>query len=359
MKKRMAIVVILLLVLFGAIFGWKAFVGYKMKEGMAHAPRPKVAVSTATVRLAQWQPEMHAVGSLAAIQGVTLTPQLPGTVSKILFHSGQAVKAGALLVQQDDSNQRAQLAYDQAQEKLAESNLARTQELYAKNAASRAQLDQAQATRQSTAAQVANDRATLNKLSLRAPFDGVLGIRQVDLGQYLAPGTPVVSLQSLDPLYVNFSLPQQEMAHLRVGQKVVVSLDAYGDKTFGGEINALNAQVSAATRSIDVQARIANPGHLLRPGMFGRVKVLRRGVREVLLIPASAITYNTYGSYVYVVETKQGEQLAVQRVVKTGEQRGAQTVVEEGLKAGEVVVNGGQNKLRNDAPVTVNNSVAP
>ena len=359
MKKRMAIMVILLIAVFGAIFGWKAFVGYKMKEGMAHAPKPKAAITTATATEMQWQPELASVGSLAAIHGVTLTAQLPGTVGKILFHSGQTVKAGALLVQQDDSNQRAQLALDLAQQGLARANLARTRDLYAKNATSRAQLDQAEASQASTTAQVANDRATLDKLALRAPFAGVLGIRQVNLGQYLAPGTTVVSLQSMDPLYVNFSLPQQDLGHLHIGQKVLVSVDAYGGKTFSAEVNALNAQVSTATRNIDVQGRLANPGRLLRPGMFVRVKVLGHEKRRVLVVPASAITYNTYGSYVYVVTTKNGEKVAVQRVVKTGEQRGSEVIVEEGLKAGEIVVSSGQNKLRNDAPVVINNSVAP
>ena len=359
MKKRMAIMVILLAAVFGAVFGWKAFVGYQMKEGMAHMPKPKVSVTTAVVQTRQWRAEFDAVGSLAAIQGVTLAPQLPGAVTRILFHSGQAVRAGTLLVQQDDSNQRAQLALDLAQEALARSNLARTRDLYAKNAASRAQLDQAEATQRSTRAQVANDRATLAKLALRAPFTGVLGIRQVDLGQYLAPGAPVVSLQCLDPLYVNFSLPQQDLGRLRLGQTVRVSVDAYGGKTFVARINALNSQVSSATRNIDVQARLPNPGHSLRPGMYARVKVIGTGERRVLTLPVSAITYNTYGSYVYVVAQKNGEQMARQRVVKTGEQRGNEVVVLEGLKTGEQVVSSGQNKLRNDTPVVVNNSVVP
>ena len=359
MKKRMAVMVLLLVAVFGAVFGWKAFVGYKMGQAMAHAPKPKVTITTALVQARQWRAELDAVGSLAAIQGVILAPQLPGKVTRILFHSGQAVPAGALLVQQDDSNQRAQLALDLAQEALARSNLARTRELYAKNAASRAQLDQAEATQRSTRAQVANDRATLAKLALRAPFAGVLGIRQVNLGQYLAPGAPVVSLQNMDPLYVNFSLPQQDLGRLHLGQMVRVSVDAYGGKAFDARINALNSQVSAATRNIDVQARLPNPGRLLRPGMYARIKVIGTEERRVLTLPISAITYNTYGSYVYVVTQQHGEQMAQQRVVKTGEQRGNEVVVLEGLKDGEQVVNSGQNKLRNDTPVVVNNSVAP
>ena len=363
MKKRMAVMVAILLVAFGGIFGWKAFVAYKMKQALAHRALPPVAVSTAVARTAAWRPELHAVGSLSAVRGVEISPQLPGAVIGLYFRSGQCVKTGAPLVQIDNSNQKAQLNYDLAQEQLALTNLKRTRQLFAKKASSRAQLDSAEATYKSAVAKVANDRAILDKLALRAPFAGCLGIRRINLGQYLAPGTPVVTLQSFASLYVNFTVPQKDLAHLHPGQPVELTVDAYPGKVFHGRIHALNAEVNSATRNIEAQADIPNPDNLLRPGMFGNVRVLEQRQEKVLVIPATAIAYNTYGDYVFVVQHKQvqgrPQLIALQRLVRVSEQRAGEASIREGLRPGEVVVTAGQVKLRNGMPVVVNNAAQP
>lgn len=363
MKKRMAVMVAILLVVFGGIFGWKAFVAYKMKQALAHRALPPATVSTTTAQTAAWRPDIHAVGSLTAVRGVEISPQLPGAVVGLYFRSGQCVKAGAPLVQIDNSNQKAQLDYDLAQEQLALTNLKRTRQLFAKKAASRAQLDSAEATSKSAAAKVVNDRAILDKLALRAPFAGCLGIRRINLGQYLAPGTPVVTLQSFASLYVNFTVPQKYLARLQTGQTVELTVDAYPGKVFHGRIHALNAEVNSATRNIEAQADIPNPDKLLRPGMFADVRVEEQKERKVLVVPATAIAYNTYGDYVYVVQRKQvqgrPQLIVLQRLVRVGEQRGGEVSIRKGLRPGEAVVTAGQVKLRDGMPVIVNNAAQP
>ena len=363
MKKRMILVAIILAVVFAGIFGWKAFVNYKIHEFMSARGMPVVTVSTAKVRRVLWHQRIRSVASLAAIQGVTVTAQLPGVVTSIAFHSGQAVRRGALLVQVNDQPQVAQLAYDIAQTHLASANLRRTKLLFGERAASQAQLDSALATFRGALARVAGDRASINELALRAPFSGILGIRQVDLGQYLAPGAAIVDLQSYATLYANFTVPQSEFARIKIGQNVQVSVDAYPHRVFPGRVHAIDATVNPTTRNILVQALVPNQKSALRPGMFGRIRILSRRTRAVLAVPPAALTYNTYGDTVYVVEhaTIKGHDglMARQQVVTTGRERHGLVSIRRGLKAGETVVTAGQVKLRNGMPIAINNATQP
>lgn len=363
MKKRMILVALILLLVFGGIFGWKAFVNHKIHEFMAARAMPVVTVSTARVKRALWRNHIRSVGSLSATQGVTVTAQLPGVVTAIDFHSGAAVRAGALLVQVNDEPQRAQLAYDRAQARLAFANLRRTRLLFKEKAASRAQLDSVTASYHGSQARVAGDLAAIHELALRAPFSGVLGIRQVNLGQYLAPGAPIVDLQSSRTLYVNFTVPQAEVPRVRVGQKIEVGVDAFRRRRFVGRVHAIDATVNPATRNILVQGIVPNPAALLRPGMFGRVRLIGTRARKVIVVPAAALTYNTYGDTVYVVThgTVKGHPhlIARQVVVAVGHEHHGLVAVKSGLQAGQIVVTAGQVKLRNGMPVAVNNAVQP
>ncbi len=363
MKKRVVLVALILALVFAGIFGWKAFVNYKIHEFMASRGMPVVTVSTARVARAAWRDHIRSVGSLTAIEGVTVTAQLPGVVTAIDFHSGAPVRAGALLVQVNDQPQLAQLAFDRAQARLAAANLRRTRTLYKEKAASRAQLDSAIASFHGATAHVAGDLAAIHELALRAPFSGVLGVRQVNLGQYLAPGAPIVDLQSYRTLYANFTLPQVEVPRVHVGQTIQLRVDAFPHRHFVGHVHAIDATVNPATRNILVQAIVPNPAAVLRPGMFGRVRLLGRHVRKVMVVPAGALTYNTYGDTVYVVRhgTIKGHPhlIARQQVVTVGRERHGLVAIKSGLKVGQVVVTAGQVKLRNGMPIAINNTVQP
>lgn len=357
MKKRMTLTLLALALVFGGIFGWKAFVAHMMHKMLAHRSIPPATVSVATVRTQEWAPEFHSVGSLTAVQGVQISSPLAGKVTRILFHSGERVRKGQLLIQIDDSSQQAQLHHDQALARLARINLERARRLFRSKAASQADVDTAQANRDAALAQVQNDRAMLDKLAVRAPFSGVLGVREVDLGQYLTPGQAIVDLQAWNPLYVDFTLPQQSLPLVHPHDHVKLTVNAYPKETFTGSVEAVGSRVDPATRNFQVRARIANPDHRLRPGMFGTVTLVRSLQHKVLAVPVTAIAYNTYGDYVYVVEKKEEkgktELIAHQRTVTLGTQRGTNVQVIKGLKAGERVVSVGQIKLRNGSVVLI------
>lgn len=357
MKKAFVIVIVGLLIVFGGIFGFKTSVNSKIAAAMAHAPAPVVTVSAASTKVAHWHPQLHAIASLTAVQGVDVTPQIAGNVTAIHFHSGQYVQAGTLLVQIDNSNQLAKLASDQAQLRLAATNLHRTQELIATKAASQSQLDSAQARYQTDLAAIKDIHATLNKLAIRAPFRGYLGIRQVNVGQYLTPGTNIVDLQSWSPLYANFTLPQSDLQSIQVGTPIQLQTDALPGQTFSGKVTALGSAINSSTRQIEVQATINNSKNRLRPGLFGELTVVRNTNESVLAIPVSAISYNTFGDYVYVIkkEKKDGKtsDVARQQVIKPGKQRDGLVDVLSGLKEGDMVVTAGQVKLVNGSLVKI------
>jgi membrane fusion protein (multidrug efflux system) len=357
----MILMLLAMTVLVGGILGFKLYGRHMMAKSMAAQKPPPVAVATATVRELTWQPSLHAVGSFVATQGIIVSAQLDGAVTKIAFESGAVVAAGDLLVQQDVSTEEAQLASAEAAATLARLSLDRAKELRAQGTNAPADLDAAVATSRQAQANVAGIRAAIEKKTVRAPFSGQVGIRQVNLGQFLRSGAVIVPLQALDPIYFNFSLPQQHAAQVAPGRSVQVTVDAFPGEVFTGTVTALNPNVDDASRSLQLQATLANAGGRLRPGMFGVMDVQLPAQEKVLTVPLSAIVYNPYGNAVYVVEDAgEGQGLIVrQQFVQTGATRGDQIAVLKGVKAGDVIVTAGQLKLRNGSTVIVNNTVQP
>jgi membrane fusion protein (multidrug efflux system) len=304
------------------------------------------------------------IGSVVAVQGVTVSADLPGTVDRIAFESGKFVKAGDVLVELDTRQERAQLAAAEAQRDLAKINFDRTQELVKAGVTARQEADNVTAQRNATEAQVGEIRATIARKTIRAPFSGVLGLRQVNLGQYLAAGEAIVPLQSLNPIYVNFGVPQQDAVQVRVGRTLRVTSNDVSGSVFTGRVTALDSIVNESTRNVQVQATLANPAGKLHPGMFVQVDVVTGSDRTVIALPASAINYAPYGDSVYVVtdmkdpsgKTYRGVHL---QFVKIGGSRGDQVAVISGINPGDEVVSSGVFKLRNGAAVQINNKVQP
>ena len=349
--------VLIVAAVLAVIFGIKLWRGHAMQAAAAHRGPYEVSVAAAPVVTVAWQPEIHAVASLVATSGVALTPQLSGQVTGIYFHSGEYVRKGERLVQLDDSNQLATLAQDRANETLAGINYRRAQHLYAARATSLAALDTARANEQSAKAAVADVRATLAKLSVSAPFSGWLGVRQVSLGEYLSPGTEIASLNVWNPLRAEFTVPQNQSGLIHPGQAVEIAVDAFPGEHFAGRVTAMDSEVNPSTRNVTVEALVPNPHLRLRPGMFGEARILVGAARTHLAVPTVAVTYSTFGDYVYVVETrKEGShalQVAVAAPVKTGLTRGPLTEILAGLHRGEPVVTAGQLKLRSGMPVVI------
>jgi len=328
--------------------------------GKAAVP-PTDTISTFAAKREQWRPMVNAVGSVAAVQGVTLSNEVAGIVSRVAFESGATVAAGDVLVELDSSTEQAQLHVAEAAADLARINLDRARDLREKQTIAASELDTAEAQAKQAVAQVENLRAFVAKKTLRAPFAGRLGIREINLGQYLVAGTAIVTLQSLDPIYVDFFLPQQNLAMAVVGQDVTVISDADPSHPRQGNVTAIAAEVETATRNVKFQATFANADGMLRPGMFVNVSIYQNQPRDVIVVPATAILYAAYGNSVYVVEkSKEGESLvANQHFVSLGETRGDFVEITQGLNADAQVVSGGAFKLRNGAPVNVDNTKAP
>ena len=364
LNKRILWMIGAILLVVGAIAFWKYYTVSAMIAKMsAQKPEPtKVSSIRATEEI--WQDQRHTVGSLAAVQGVMLSNELAGTVQSITFESGTRVKQGDLLVQLDVTNDQAQLRGLEAQATLARINFDRAQSLRNSSTNAQSDLDAAQAQYQQAQAAVDTLKANIAKKTITAPFAGQLGLRQVNLGQYLAVGTAIVTLQALDPIYVNFSMPQQSVVDLTLQQQVQVGIDAYPGETFVGTVNAINAKVDDATRNLAVQATLSNAAGKLKPGMFCSVDALLPRQNKLITLPQSAIVYNPYGNAVYVVEksteaAEAGSLIARQRFVQLGETRGDQVAVLKGVQAGDEVVTSGQLKLRNGAAVAINNTVMP
>jgi len=364
-RRTLGMVVAVGLVL-GALAAFKVHALQAAAHARAAARPPPVTVAAVTAAESTWQRQFHAVGTLDAVQGVTVSNELAGSVVRIAFASGQHVKQGDLLVQLDVSTDEAQLRGLEAQATLGRITLERARALRAANSNAPADLDSADAQYQQSLAAVDNQRAVIAKRTIRAPFDGVLGIRQVDLGQYLAAGAGIVTLQAVDPIYANFSLPEQDVTLLKVGQAVRLSVEAFPGVTFAGVINALNAKVDETTHNLQVQATVHNADERLVPGMFVRADVVLPREDHYVTLPATAIVYNPYGDAVYVIEPGPGADppgggalIARQRFVQLGETRGDQVAVVKGVRAGEQIVTAGQLKLRNGSPVQVNNAIQP
>ncbi|GAB1489037.1 efflux RND transporter periplasmic adaptor subunit [Opitutaceae bacterium] len=328
-----------------------------------YAP-PPTAITTAQVRVESWQPQIRAIGTLAPVQGVNVSADAGGPIVAIPVESGAVVKKGDLLVEIDTSVEVAQLASAQAAASLAKLQRDRSAELRQKNTISQAELDAADAQFNQAVAQVAALEATIQRKRIRAPFDGRVGIRLINVGQYVSPGQALIPLQQLDPIYVNFTVPQRQLPSLAIGQKIDVTVDAFPGAPFSGQLNAINAEVDPSTRNIAVQATLPNPQEQLRPGMFAQVEVSLNQTETVVVVPATAVAYASYGNSVFVVETMKGadgtEYLGVrQQPIRLGAARGDLVVITEGLKGGEQIASSGLFKLRNGLAVQVNNSVQP
>ena len=364
MKKRIFLVLIGLVLLIAVLSGIKALQIDKMIEAGSQFVQPPEPVTTARVISVSWETVLPSIGSLTAVQGVTIATELPGKVVKIVFTPGSRVKKGDLLLRQDTSSEEAQLPGTEAFLTLSNRNLSRAKSLIAEEMISQSQLDTAQANFQQAQAAVDNLRSQIAKKTVRAPFSGRLGIRLVNLGQSLREGDAIVSLQTLSPIYVDFQLPQQYLNQVRQGLPVRVTADGLPDRQLTGKITAINPQVNVATRSIGVQATLQNAEELLRPGMFVSIEVVLPKLQTVLSIPATAVLYAPFGDSVFIIEEKQTEDgkkyLALrQQFIRLGEKRGDFVSVLSGLNAGESVVSTGVFKLRNGQVVVVDNSLAP
>lgn len=344
------------------------FVKYRQIEAatkkFASFQPPPVAVTTVAAKHEQWPATLSAIGSVVAVQGVTVSADLPGIVERIDFSSGQSVHQGEVLVALDTKQERAQLAAAEAERDLAQVNFRRLQGLVKDGVITQAEFDKAEADQRATEAKVKEIKATIERKTIRAPFTGTLGIRQVNLGQYLSAGNAVAPLQSMRPIYVNFGVPQERAREARVGSRLVVRADDLPGVNFEGRVTAIDSLLDEKTRNVQVQATLANPDAKLRPGMFVKVELATGAARSVLSLPASSISYAPYGDSVYVVSDLQDAKGQTyrgvrQQFVKVEGTRGDQVAVVEGLKAGDEVVSSGTFKLRNGAAVQVNNKVQP
>ncbi len=348
-----------------AVLGFLKFQQFQAAASQAAGFQPPPeAVTTIVAQPEQWPDTLAVIGTTAAVQGVTVSADLPGLVARISFESGRAVSQGDVLVELDTREEQAQLTAAEARRELARLNFERMQALVVDGAISRADYDQAAAEQKSTDARVGEIHAVIARKTIRAPFSGVLGIRQVNLGQYLSAGDPVVPLQSLHPIYVNFGVPQQETARVRVGGRIRVTADDLSGVEFTGRVTAVDSVISQETRNVQVQATVPNPGGKLRPGMFVQTSVVTGATRSNVSLPASAISYAPFGDSVFVVTDMKGPggqtyRGARQQFVKLGPSRGDRVAVLSGVNAGDEVVTSGTFKLRNGAAVHVNNAVQP
>lgn len=353
MLKRMLIMLVVVTVLFGGIFGYKAVGNYFMNQFFDNMPMPPAAITATTVSEDNWQPYLNAVGSFVAVNSTELTTEASGIISLIQFENGAAIKKGQLLVQLDDSVDQAELARLVAAEKLAKLEQNRLERLFRDKGVSELELRRRESEAAQASAAVVSQQARIAQKSLYAPFDGVAGIRQVSLGQLLTGGTAVVTLQSLDPIYLNFTLPEQHLTLIEIGKPLTIQVDAFGDERFNGTITAIAPAIRESSRSIEVQATFANPEQQLRPGMFARVQLNNGESNQVTLVPQTAVQFNPYGNSVFVITEQEGQKTAQQRFVSTGEARGDLVSITAGLTVGEEVATSGLLKLRNGAVVNI------
>jgi membrane fusion protein (multidrug efflux system) len=363
MAKRMILMLVAAALLVGALGYFKLRQVQAAVKGGAFQP-PPAAVTTIVAKQETWPSTLSVVGTTAPVHGVTVSADLPGTVDTITFDSGKFVHEGDVLVQLDTRQERAQLAAMEAQRDLAKINYDRMRQLVNGGVISRMDYDKSTAEQRQTEANVGEIKATIQRKTIRAPFSGILGIRQVNLGQYMSAGTAIVSLQALNPIYANFNVPQQVMSQMRPGQNVKISTDGASGHEYSGRVNALESTVDESTRNVQVQATLANPENKLRPGMFVQVEVGVGAQRSLFPLPASAINYAPFGDSIYIVtdlkepdgKTYRGVR---QQFVKIAGARGDQVGIVSGLNQGDEVVTSGAFKLRNGAAVAVNNKIQP
>ena len=365
MIKRMLIMLTGVGIVFGGIFGYKAFAAHMMEKAMSARKPPPVVISAITAREQSWQPRLDAVGTVRAMHGVDVTTEIAGLVQSIYFKSGDDVREGQKLVQLNADEDKALLESLKADTELARTTYQRDKRQFGVKAISQATLDVARADLTSKQARMEEQAAVVDKKTIRAPFSGRIGIDTLDPGQFLNPGDKIVTLQSVDTVYVDFLVAQQQLARIALGQTVSVTADTYPDRRFEGKITAINPKVDPQTRNVQVEATLPNPDHTLLPGMFTSVKVEAGQVRHHVTLPETAVTYNPYGATVYLVKSaSQGaqgksERTAEQTFVTTGATRGDQVAILKGVEAGDMVVTSGQLKLKNGSRVTINNQIQP
>ncbi len=365
MKKKIFFTILGLLLLAGGIAGVKTLQIKKMIDQGKQMVFPPEVVTAAMVEKSSWQTSLKSAGSLLAVQGVTVAAELPGKIVEISFEPGEKVKAGDLLVKQDVTTEEAQLRSIEAQIKLAENNYRRIEQLLAQKAISRSEFDNADATLKANRAQADAIRSAIAKKTIRAPFTGRLGLRLINLGEILKEATPIVSLQTLNPIFANFQLPQHQLSRIKTGYPVRVTANTPAGEPVQGTITAINPQVDSSTRNISVQATIENSNEQLRPGMFVDVEVALPGDNQVLAIPATSILYAPYSDSVFVIDSKRDEnsgqeaKAVRQQFVRLGEKRGDFIAVLSGLKENDTVVTTGVFKLRNGQAVVIDNRLAP
>jgi membrane fusion protein (multidrug efflux system) len=365
MAKRM----IIMLALMAALVGGLGFLKYRQVESAIAAgasfQMPPTSVTTVIAKRETWPATLSVIGTAAAIEGVTVGADLPGTVDKIHFESGQWVSEGDILVELDTRQEKAQLANAEAQRDLARVQFGRSEQLAQAGVISKSEYDNAAAQQKATEAQVNDVKAAIARKTIHAPFSGVLGIRQISLGQYLAAGQAIVSLQSVNPIYVNFGVPQQDTPKMKLGRGLHVTSTDLPGEAFSGKITALDSVINEQTRNIQIQATLQNQGGKLRPGMYVQVELPLGEPRDVIPLPASAINYAPYGDSVYVVTDIKDEKTGKtyrgvsQQIIKIEGSRGDQVAVTSGLNPGDEVVSAGVFRLRNAAPVEINNTVKP
>ena len=378
LRRRLVIVLLAAGVLLGLLVGFNLFKSYMIRKALAQNVAPAQTVTAATAEYSDWQPTLDAVGSVRAVRGVDITTEVAGLVRSIRFRSGEEVAAGQVLVELNADSDRAQLNALEAAADLATVVYGRARAQYAVQAVAKSEIDADEADLKSKRAQVAAQAAIVAKKMLRAPFAGRLGITTINPGQYLNPGDKVVTLQTLDPIYVDFRLPQGELAHVSKGQTVHVTADAYPGEQFTGKVTAIDPRVDAASRNFQIEALVENSPRHLVPGMFARVSVASGGTQRYLTLSQTAINYNPYGATIFLVKDATGAaakgvsatqgpsgaasppHLTVeQRFVTLGPKRGDQVAVIRGVDQGDLVVTSGQMKLKNGTPVVIDNSVVP
>lgn len=365
MTKRMVIMLVLAGLVFGGIFGFQAFKGRMIKKFMASMGNAPQVVSTMGAGFQQWQPKLEAVGSLRAINGVEVSPEVSGIVAALHFQQGDDVKKGKVLVELVADNDIAHLRSLQAAYGLARVTYERDKQQFEFKAISQQALDVDKANMMQASAAVAEQQALVNKKFVPALFSGRVGMRMVSVGQYLSPGTPVVSLQALDPVYLDFSVPQQNISMIHVGQKISARTDAYPDEVFTGKVVVINPEVDVSTLNVKVRAELKNPGLKLLPGMYATVDISTGELQRYITLPQTAVTYNPYGNIVYLVEQQGTDDkgkpklVARQVFVTTGDTRGDQVAILKGIKEGDIVVTAGQVKLHNGSLISVNNDIQP
>ena len=355
---RIVLIVLLLAAVFGGIFGWKQYTARQMATAQAGGPPPAV-IAAAPAEFETWQPYIQVVGSLAAVAGIEVTSEVGGQISAIQFVSGQQVQQGELLLELDDETDQAALRGLLAERTLARLKFERVAKLVKDKSVSKSDYDEARATLDSAEAQMAAQSALIEKKRIRAPFDGRLGISRVDLGEYLTPGSAIVPLEKLDPIYVDFTLPERELARVQTGQQLEIRVQAYPEETFKGGIVAIDPGVNVGSRSFRVRGELVNPEQRLRPGMFADVRVVLPQEDQVLTVPDTAISHAPYGDSVFVIEQQEAAQVVSRRRIETGRTRSGRVAVLSGLKAGEQVVSAGHNKLRSGQAVVVDDKPAP